>query len=116
MEECEKVNPDCEVELRVLSSEVIVQHLHYGQPIDVAILLDSALLGRKGLQGRVLEELGLARVSLVRVPRGGLNGGIPEAGGLVLEASSKGCTKEPETVPWCIHSCQRKNCSLRMRR
>lgn len=81
---------ECEVELRILSSEVIAQHLHFGQAVDVALLLDSSLLGEKRLRGNLAEEIPLAEAKLVRVERkGSLNPGVPGAGGLVVEASGR---------------------------
>lgn len=86
----EEAHPDTEVELRVLSTEVILQHLHFGQPIDVAIVLDSSLVGERGLDGEVLAWRHLADADLYRVRRKGpLNAGITGAGGLVVEATGR---------------------------
>lgn len=81
---------DCEAEIRILSSEVILQHLHFGQPIDLVVLLDSSLIGEMGMRSELgaWQQFAEAKVQRVSI-RGVLNKGIPGAGGTVLEASHR---------------------------
>lgn len=60
-------NPEVEIKLRVLSTEVILQHLRYGQPMDIALLYGADLYKAVN-QNQVFEEVrSLADARLVEV-------------------------------------------------
>lgn len=89
-DEYERQAPETEIHLRLLSTEVIAQHLHFGNPIDVIMTLDSTLLSEKGLLPSLGQPVPLAPTNLAWVQRvGELNSDIKGAGGTLLEASDR---------------------------
>ncbi len=79
-----------DINLRILSTETILQHLHFGQPIDAVVLLDTGLIHVQGMVDDLEGIQTLAPARVVRARRlGPLNPNIPGAGGTVLEASHR---------------------------
>jgi DNA-binding transcriptional LysR family regulator len=60
-------HPDMEIEMRSLSSEVIVQHLHFGQPMDVFLCFRPQIMKESGLGGAIGGQYPLGKVDLVLV-------------------------------------------------
>ncbi len=69
--EFQRLHPDVDVELKVLSSEVVAQHLHFGQPIDVFLCFGSELYSSQGLASHVQEQHPLASTRVMHVAQRG---------------------------------------------
>lgn len=67
--EFQKQHPDLKVELRLLSSELVAWHIHYGQPIDIFLCMGPEWLDSVGIQDRVEARFPLAdeRIALAEV-------------------------------------------------
>lgn len=92
VEEFRATHPQTDVDLKVLSSEVVVQHLHFGQPIDVFLCFGRNWIGVR--QDWVGEELALSGTRVVEV--GPRNPGLVRkqdalggSGCIVIEASDR---------------------------
>jgi len=81
---------EVDIHLRLLSTEVIAQHLHFGNPIDIIITLDQDILEEKNLLEDLDTPIDLLPTNLALVEvKGDLNPGIPGAGGVMMEASDR---------------------------
>lgn len=63
----EQTHPDVEVQLKVLSSEVVVQHIRYGQPVDVFLCFGSEWYPQRDFLSKVKITLPLADTRVVEV-------------------------------------------------
>ena len=68
VQEWQAGHPEVQVDLRLLSSEVIAQHLHYGQPIDLVFAFGMEIFEEKGIE--VAGSVPLADTRIVEVVRG----------------------------------------------
>ncbi|MEM0998761.1 MAG: hypothetical protein AAGN35_17005 [Bacteroidota bacterium] len=59
--------PATQVELRILSSEVVAQRLHYGDPIDIFLCFRPEIMRERGLSRQIAAEMVLADLDLVVV-------------------------------------------------
>ncbi|HHG84992.1 MAG TPA: hypothetical protein ENJ82_09630 [Bacteroidetes bacterium] len=57
--------PEVEVELHLLSSELVAQHLHFGQPMDVFLCFRPEIMREMGLSGEIASEVALGGIRLV---------------------------------------------------
>ncbi|MFN8396123.1 MAG: substrate-binding domain-containing protein [Bacteroidia bacterium] len=85
-------HPSTDVDLKVLSSEVIAQHIHYGQPVDVFLCFGKSWIA--GAKDWVGEERALAGTRLVEVgPRNPdlvrKQDALGGSGCIVIEASDR---------------------------
>lgn len=85
-------HPGTDVDLKVISSEVIAQHLHYGQPVDVVLCVGPQWL--QGKQAWAGEERLLAGTRMVEVGPSDANAARKQdalggSGCLAIEASGR---------------------------
>jgi ABC-type molybdate transport system substrate-binding protein len=60
-------HPEVEVVLKERSSEVIVQHIHFGQPVDVFLCFDEAGIQQPDFRAKIETSIPLADTRIVRV-------------------------------------------------
>lgn len=63
-------HPDTDIQLKLLSSEVVAQHIRYGQPVDVFICFGSEFLQQPDFRARVQAETVLAGTEIVFAENG----------------------------------------------
>jgi hypothetical protein len=86
-----KQHPDTQVELRLLSSEVIAWHIRYGQPIDIFLCMGPELLDSMALQDEVSARfvLGDESIALAKVIGADQTAYYQTAGCVALEATHR---------------------------
>lgn len=88
--EFEKQYPNRDLQVKEISSEVIAQHLHFGQPVDVFLCFGPSFL-REDVRDMIGEELHLAtsEILLIRGPQDARQEQFKTKGCTVVEASDR---------------------------
>jgi|GEM_PF-2986102 ABC-type molybdate transport system substrate-binding protein len=86
-----KENPDVDVELKIVSSEVIASHIRFGQPVDVFLCFGPYLVESVGIQSFInrSESLASERMALVKVLDQGKFSSFHTLGCMAWEASHR---------------------------
>jgi hypothetical protein len=64
-------HPETEIQLKLISTEVIVQHIRYGQPIDVILCMGSELYTQQDFRDEIAVETVLAPSQVVQLVQAG---------------------------------------------
>jgi ABC-type molybdate transport system substrate-binding protein len=101
----QQAHPDTEIQLKLISTEVIAQHIHFGQPIDVALCFGSEWILDQTFRTEMAEESPLASSQIVDVQvqgdqfaRKAMEMGAAQS--VMIEASDRPARRYAEAEGW----------------